>query len=118
MDREWVYRCPDVLTAAQAVQRLDTWPREKIVGLGVAVRGWLEEPEEFYLFVNAEGITEQEAGQIKAIMSEFGEVTPWSSFGALYDANPRPHLVAAGLSSTILPALAAAYPNIGIPEVH
>ncbi len=118
MNREWVYRCPNVLTAAQAVQRLDTWPREKIVGLGVAVRGWLEKPEEFYLFVNAEGVTEQEAGQIEAIMSEFGEIAPWSSFGELYNSDPRPHLVAAGFSRTILPALAAAYPDAGIPEAN
>ena len=117
MDREWVYRCSDVVTACKAVQRLDSWPREKVVGLGVAVKGWLEKPEEFYVFVNTEGLTAQEAGQIKGIMSEFGEPAPWSSFAELYEAEPRPHLVTAGFSSIILTALAAQYPDAGIPEV-
>ena len=110
-DKWWVYECPDVESAGRAIQRLDTWPQDKVVGLGVAVKGWLEQPEQFFVFVNGEGLTSQEVGQIDGIVSEFGEPSPWKTFGDLYASEPTPHLVAGGFSETILATLSAQYPD-------
>lgn len=111
MERWWAYRVRDVQAAADAVIAMDGFPESLVGGLGVIVKGYEGDPEVFYVFVNANDPTDEQAAQIEGVMAQFGESTALTLHD-LTESDPRPHLVASGPADNVLFALQASYPGL------
>jgi hypothetical protein len=72
--------------------------------LGVVAKGYVGDPELYYVFINANNPSADEEGQIEAVASRFGSVTDLTLDDLMY-TDPRPHLIAAGPAENILMAL-------------
>jgi hypothetical protein len=110
MERWWAYRMRDVQASADAVTAVDAFPTDLIVGLGVIIKGFEGDPEQFYVFVNADDPTAEQVAQIASTLAGFGQATSLTYADLMYK-DPQPHLVASGPVESILLGLSATYPG-------
>lgn len=110
MERWWAYRVDSPQAAFDAVAALDPFPNSLVGGLGVALKGFVGNPELIYVFVNANDPSADEASQIEAVMARFGVVTGLT-FHDLIESDPQPHFIASGPVGDILAALRAYFPG-------
>ena len=109
-ETELIYRVPSARDAVLATRELDGFERDCLVGLGVIVRGYVEQAEEFYVFANLGNPSEDDIRIVTGILRTRGSKADLT-LDQLLASNPRPHLVANGAGNQILAALRKMYPG-------
>jgi hypothetical protein len=112
-ERMWFYQVPGPREASEVIKRIDRYSLDKIVGLGVAAKGYLDEPETFIVFVTGKDLSPDEVTDIEATLSEWGKPLPDMTYQKMM-SEPMPHMTTSGLGKQILPVLKAQYPDAGI----
>ena len=107
-ERERIYRVPGPREARAAVLALDSWPEDKLIGLGIYAKGFEGNPELFYVYTKARDLTPAEELKLEDTADAFGDLTKLS-FRSLM-APPTPHFIATGVAENIVIALEERYP--------